>query len=279
MNNHLAARGVGIGLRAPHYRELLESLPEIGFLEVHSENFFHVGGAALNILQRARAHYPISLHGVGMSLASADGLREPHLDKLATLVERVEPALVSEHLCWSAVGDTHLGDLLPFPTTRAALSMMAERVDAVQNRLQRKILIENISSYVRFRDTELTECEFLAELARNTGCGVLLDINNLYVNASNFGFDASEELYKLPLSAVGEIHLAGHSQGEHCLIDTHGTPVCEAVWALYADAITHFGNVPTLIERDTDIPPLRDLLAEAWRAESLMDERKQVAYA
>jgi uncharacterized protein (UPF0276 family) len=264
---------VGIGLRAPHYAQVLEEVPPLGFIEVHSENFFHAGGAAMRVLERAREHYSVSLHGVGLSLASADGLAQTHLEKLAMLVERVEPAFVSEHLCWGAVDGVHFNDLLPFPYTREALSLLIERVEKVQTRLGRRILIENLSSYVQFRDSEMSECEFLAELARSSGCGLLLDVNNLYVNAQNFGFYAGAELRSLlaktPADAIGEIHLAGHSQGELCLIDTHGSRVSDAVWALYAEVISTRGGVPTLIEWDTDIPELTVLLGEAATARDM----------
>ncbi|MEC5386033.1 DUF692 domain-containing protein [Uliginosibacterium sp. H3] len=274
--------GAGIGLRAPHYAEVLERLPRLSFLEVHSENFFHAGGAALRVLARAREHYAVSLHGVGLSLASADGLAQRHLDKLAALVERIEPALVSEHLCWGAVDGMHFNDLLPFPYSREALGLVTERVARVQDRLGRRILIENLSAYVQFRDSAMSECEFLAELSRRTGCGLLLDLNNLYVNAQNFGFDAHAELKSLladvPADAVGEIHLAGHSQGELCLIDTHGSRVCDAVWALYRAAIAMLGPAPTLIEWDTDIPALDVLLDEAALAQQML-AKTELAHA
>ncbi|MDB5801867.1 MAG: hypothetical protein JWL63_2806 [Rhodocyclales bacterium] len=272
--------GIGIGLRAPHYAQLLESLPSLGFIEVHSENFFHAGGAAMRVLARAGEHYPLSLHGVGLSLASADELAQAHLAKLAALVDRVEPVLVSEHLCWGAIDGVHFNDLLPFPYTREALSLLCSRVEQVQERLGRRILIENLSSYVRFRESEMSECDFLAELVRQSGCGVLLDVNNLYVNAQNFGFDAHDEMTRLltaiPAGSVGEIHLAGHSQGELCLIDTHGSRVCEAVWALYRHAITLCGPVPTLIEWDTDLPTLEVLLDEAQSARRAMRQARHV---
>jgi uncharacterized protein (UPF0276 family) len=257
---------VGIGLRAPHYRELLGTLPALDFLEVHAENFFHAGGAVLAVLEAVRAHYPLSLHGVGLSLGSADGLRETHLDKLAALVERVQPEWVSEHMAWAAVDALHMADLLPVPTTDEALTRMAEHVDRVQTRLRRPILVENISSYLRYQDGGQGDLAFLAGLARRTGCGVLLDVNNLYVNAINHGFDALAELHSLPADCVGEIHLAGHSETPLGLIDTHGSPVCEDVWQLYRAAIAHCGPQPTLIERDTDIPSLAELLAEADQA-------------
>ncbi len=274
---------VGIGLRAQHYAQLIETRPQLGFLEVHAENFFHAGGAAMQVLDRVREHYPISLHGVGLSLASADALAQSHLDKLARLVERTEPALVSEHLCWGAVDGVHLNDLLPFPYSQEVLSLLAERVEQVQERLGRRLLIENLSSYVRFRQSEMSECEFLAELSRRSGCGILLDVNNLYVNAQNFDFDARAEMRHLlanvPAGAVGEIHLAGHSQGELCLIDTHGSRVSEPVWALYRDAIAQCGRVPTLIEWDTDVPALDVLLDEAESASAFMRDAHRVERA
>ncbi len=271
----LRRNGVGIGLRAPHYAQVLEDLPAVDFLEVHSENFFHAGGAAMRVLTQAREHYPLSLHGVGLSLASADVLSQMHLSRLATLVERIEPARGSEHLCWGAVDGLHFNDLLPFPYTDEALSLLCTRVEQVEERLGRRIMVENLSSYVRFRDSVMSECEFLAELAKRSGCGVLLDVNNLYVNAQNFGFDAAVEMTRLltslPPDSLGEIHLAGHSQGDLCLIDTHGSRVCEAVWALYRDAIARCGPVPTLIEWDTDLPALDVLLDEAASARHIMD--------
>lgn len=265
----MSIRHAGIGLRAPHYAEVIAREPALGFLEVHSENFFHAGGAALNVLKRVRERYPVSLHGVGLSLASTDELAARHLDSLATLIERVEPALVSEHLCWCGTGGTSFNDLLPFPYTREALDWVCARVDQVQSRLRRPVLIENISAYVRFHASEMSECDFLAELVARTGCGLLFDVNNLYVNARNFGFDAVREMHKLPAHAVGEIHLAGHMQTEYCLIDTHGSRVCEEVWSLYGEALRHVGTVPTLIEWDTDLPSLDVLLDEAAHANGI----------
>ena len=253
---------IGIGLRARHYDEVLSERPELGFVELHSENFFHAGGAAMRVLERACESYPLSLHGVGLSLASADELSQMHLDKLAALVARVEPALVSEHLCWGALQGVHFNDLLPFPYTEEALHLMCERVDRVQTRLGRRILIENLSAYVQFAASEMSECAFINELATRTGCGILLDVNNLYVNAVNFGFDAREQLALISARHVGEIHLAGFTEAEHCLIDTHGSRVVPEVWSLYRDALAHCGPVPTLIEWDTDVPELAVLLDE-----------------
>ena len=258
-----SATAVGIGLRQPHYREAFERQPALGFVEVHSENFFHEGGASLHALERARAAWPVSLHGVGLSLASGDEFAEAHLAKLARLVERVEPALVSEHLCWGGVGGLHFNDLLPFPYNRESLALLAARVGRVQDVLKRRILVENLSAYVEFRDSEMSETAFLAELASRSGCGLLLDVNNLYVNAVNFGFDPESRLAELPASAIGEIHLASHHVGEDCLIDTHDARVCAEVWALYESACRRFGPRPTLIEWDAQLPALDVLLEEA----------------
>lgn len=260
--------GTGIGLRACHYRDFLDGRPAVGWLEVHSENYFGDGGYDLHVLEQVRRDYPLSLHGVGLSLGSADGLREGHLRKLQRLVQRIEPALVSEHLCWGAFGQRHFNDLLPLPYTREALDLMSARVDQAQTALGRTLLVENLSSYLEYRDTDYTEFEFLAELARATGCGILLDVNNLYVNAVNHGGAATQALEVLPAPAVKEIHLAGHSKVEECLIDDHGSQVAAPVWHLYEMACRRFVDVPTLIEWDTNIPPLETLLAEARRADT-----------
>jgi uncharacterized protein (UPF0276 family) len=265
----LPSTAVGIGLRQPHYREVFETRPALGFVEVHSENFFLDGGASMHALERARAAYPVSLHGVGLSIGSADRLAGRHLARLVRLAERIEPELVSEHLCWGAVDGLHFNDLLPLPLTREALALVVDRVDRVQGALGRRILIENVSAYVGYRDDELTETAFLAELAQRSGCGILLDINNLYVNARNFGFDARARLAELPAAAIGQIHLAGHTEVEGCLIDTHGSRVCADVWALYDLACKLYGPKPTLIEWDTDLPPLETLLDEAERARTM----------
>ena len=269
--------GAGIGLRQPHYREVFERRPALAFVEVHSENFFLAGGASMHALERARAAYPVSLHGVGLSLGSADRLAGEHLASLKRLVDRVEPALVSEHLCWGGVGSVHFNDLLPLPYTREALALLADRVDHVQSVLRRQVLLENLSTYVECRHSEMTETAFLAELARRTGCGVLLDLNNLYVNARNFGFDAAERLDALDAASIGQIHLAGHDVVDDCLVDTHGAIVCDPVWSLYADAVRRFGPKPTLIEWDTDLPALDVLLQQAAQASDIAD--REVAHA
>ena len=266
---NLPFSGTGIGLRQPHYREVFERRPELAFLEVHSENFFLDGGASMHALERARAAYPVSLHGVGLSLGSADRLADEHLAKLQRLVERVEPALVSEHLCWGRIGGVHFNDLLPLPHTRESLALLADRVDHVQSTLKRRILVENLSAYVECRDSEMSETAFLAELARRTGCGLLLDLNNLYVNAINFGFDALQRLDDLDAATIGQIHLAGHAVVDDCLVDTHGSVVCDPVWSLYEQACRRFGPRPTLIEWDTDLPALDVLLEQAAQASTI----------
>jgi len=261
----------GIGLRAAHYRSFLEGRPEVGWLEVHSENYFGAGGYDLHMLEHVRREYPLSLHGVGLSLGSADGLRERHLAKLKQLVERVDPLLVSEHLCWGAWGRHHFNDLLPLPYTDEALSLMVERVEQVQTALGRPILVENVSSYLQYRDSAMPDLEFAAEVARRSGCGILLDINNLYVNGVNHGFDPHAALAALPARCVKEIHLAGHARTELCLIDDHGSPVTDPVWSLYEAALVRLGRVRTLIEWDTRIPELGVLLGEARKAEILLE--------
>lgn len=266
----LCAHGIppraGIGLRAPHYREILATLPDIGWLEVHSENYFGDGGQPLWYLERLRQHYPLSLHGVGMSLGSVDALDREHLRKLKRLIARFEPGLVSEHLCWSSIGGHCLNDLLPLPYTEEALQVVCRHVDEAQDFLGRQILIENVSSYLQYAHSVIDEWEFVAAVAARTGCGLLLDVNNVYVAAVNHGFSALRYLRGIPVEAVQEIHLAGFDSLEGILIDTHGKRVAEPVWTLYRNALARFGAAPTLIEWDTDIPALSVLLKEAATA-------------
>ncbi|HSC05483.1 MAG TPA: DUF692 domain-containing protein [Steroidobacteraceae bacterium] len=265
----------GIGLRAQHHRDILEQRPAVGWLEAHSENYFALGGSQPRILEEIRAEYPLSLHGVGLSLGSVDALDRRHLENLKRIVERFEPALVSEHLSWGSVSGRYFNDLLPLPYTVEALNHMVERVTQLQEFLGCQILIENVSSYLEFTCSSMSEPEFLATLAAQSGCGLLLDLNNIYVSAQNHGFDAREYIARMPLTAVREIHLAGHGRNRHgdryILIDTHGTHVCSDVWALYAIAIQRFGDVPTLIEWDTDIPALPVLVEEAHKADSIRE--------
>jgi uncharacterized protein (UPF0276 family) len=263
------ALGVGVGLRAPHYRQFLDQRPRAGWLEVHTENYLDQGGWDWHVLEQLRRDYPVSLHGVGLGLGSARGFSEEHLARVRALVRRVQPALVSEHLCWGAVTDRQLNDLLPLVLDEAALALMCARVDRLQEVLGRQVLLENVSTYVRFHADAMSEAEFLAALASRTGCGLLLDINNLYVNQCNHGEDALAAMAAIQPGMVGEMHLAGHLVTPQAVIDHHGDRVAEPVWRLYEAALQRFGAVPTLIEWDTDVPPLDVLLAEADKASAL----------
>jgi uncharacterized protein len=267
----------GIGLRAPHVAQVLAERPPVPWFEVHSENYFADGGPALAALDRIRADYPVSLHGVGLSLGSTDALDTAHLAKLARLVDRIAPAQVSEHLCWSSVNGRHFNDLLPLPYTREALDHVCARVSAVQDCLGRKILVENVSSYLTFPESTMMESEFVVEVAVRSGCGLLVDVNNIYVNARNHGGDADAYLAVIPPELVAEIHLAGFDASGPCLIDTHGAPVAPDVWALYERALRRFGRVPTLIEWDTDIPEFAVLQREAATAQSYLEAGLAVA--
>jgi len=263
----------GVGLRPVHYRQILQERPRVGWFEVHSENYFGAGGQPLHYLESIRDTYPLSLHGVGLSLGSAGPLDKAHLHRLGDLVSRIQPGLVSEHLSWGRVGPRHLNDLLPLPYTEEALGVVCDHIDEVQERLRRQILVENISSYIQFRQSTIPEGEFIARVAQRTGCGILLDVNNLYVNEANNGIDPVAYLDALPVSSIREIHLAGHDRAGTLLIDTHGTRVAAPVWELYAQALDRCGPVATLIEWDTDIPPLEVLLDEARHAATVMRSR------
>lgn len=260
----------GIGLRAPHTRELLARRPKVGWVEVHSENFFG-GGAPLATLLQVRAHYPVSLHGVGMGLASADALDPKHLSALRRLCDAVEPAVVSEHLSWNRANGAVFNDLLPFPYTPEALDHVAAKVQQAQDALGRTLLLENLSAYLTFPQSHMTEGEFLAALARRTGCGLLVDLQNLHVNTVNLDTDALAHLDALPPDRVLEYHLAGASPQEGILVDTHDAPVDEATWALYAQALERIGPRPTLIEWDQDLPHLPVLLSEAQKAQRRLE--------
>jgi len=269
----------GIGLRDPHHAQVLATRPATGWLEVHSENFFGSGGEPLHVLEQLRHHYPISLHGVGLSLGATDPLSLSHLQKLKNLIARIEPAAVSEHLCWSSVAGTYLNDLLPVCYNQSALDWICNRIDAAQEYLGRQIWIENISSYLQWKHADMTEWDFVAALSRRTGCGLLLDINNVYVSACNHGFDARSYIDAMPAASVMEIHLAGHEHDSDVLIDTHSRPVCAEVWELYAMALQQLGAKPTLIEWDNDIPALEVLLAEAAKAQAHINLISQQDYA
>ncbi|WP_409268185.1 DUF692 family multinuclear iron-containing protein [Massilia sp. BHUDP2] len=267
----------GVGLRTPHYRAFLDRRPPVGFLEVHSENYLARAGWDWHVLSELRRDYPVSLHGVGLGLGSARGFSDAHLERLRGLVEAVDPFLVSEHLSWGALADRQLNDLLPLTLDSAALALLCQRVDRVQERLGRRLLVENVSTYVRFRADTMSEAEFLAALARRTGCGILLDVNNLYVNQRNHGEDARAAIAALPVGSVGEIHLAGHLETPLALVDHHGAAVAEPVWDLYRAALARFGRVPTLVEWDAELPPIGILLAEAARADAIAQDYPEPA--
>jgi uncharacterized protein len=266
----------GIGLRAAHVAEIVASRPPVGFLEVHAENYM-TGSPAVAVLDSLRRDYSISLHGVGLSLGSIGNLDTRHLARFKTLAERLEPVFVSEHLAWCGTTGIYLNDLLPLPYTEEALDLFCSHVSQAQDVFGRRLLIENPTTYLRFRHSTMDEAEFLSAVVGRTGCGLLCDVNNLYVNAQNFDFGPTSYLDALPAQAVEEIHLAGHhcndADGFRILIDDHGSRVSEPVWDLYTQAIERFGQVPTLIEWDTRIPPLAVLLAEADRANSLGNAR------
>ena len=267
----------GVGLRAPHHDRFVETRPDVGWVEIHSENFFADGGPELEFLENVREHYPLSCHGVGLSLGSTDPLDSAHLRRLKRLVDRFEPAFVSEHCCFASAGGRFVNDLLPLPYTEEALAHMVRRVSETQDYLGRQILIENPSSYLEFNCSVMREWEFLAELARATDCALLLDINNIYVSSRNNGFDPVTYLRGIPAGSVAEIHLAGYTvkrHGEHeLLIDSHSAPVYPAVWDLYDLAIRLYGRRPTLIEWDMDLPDLEVLVNEAGRAQIMMEQR------
>ncbi len=292
----------GIGWRHPHYGELLQSLPALDFLEVHSENFFGAGGAACAVLRQARAHYPISLHGVGLGLGSVAGIDDWHLEQLARLVAEIEPVRVSDHACFARgtltalpgrahrqvheVHEVHAADLLPIPFNAAALDVMCANVQRVQDRLKRQLLVENLSAYLSFNSSDRSETVFLSELVKRTGCGLLVDVNNIYVNALNaqLGGSAADPvaacmawLDEIAPGAVGELHVAGHQHCGDIVIDDHGSRVSDAVWLVYAHAQQRFGNVPALVEWDTGIPPLQALLDEVGLARSPQTAQAELA--
>lgn len=266
----------GVGLRTNHYTEFLEKKPSVAWVEVHSENYFCDGGKPLKILEKIRASYPVSLHGVSLSLGSVDDLNWQHLKQLRDLINYINPCLVSDHMSWSSINGQHLHDLLPLPYTEEALNHIVTRIQTVQDFLNRQILIENISSYVQFTSSSIPEQEFLREVALKSGCGILLDINNIYVSATNLGFNPESYFSAIPSNLVQELHLAGFStcmiNDREVLVDSHNRPVVPAVWDLYRKAIEVLGRKPTIIEWDSDLPPLETLCLEAYRAEKIMRE-------
>ncbi|MEX0807691.1 MAG: DUF692 domain-containing protein [Dongiaceae bacterium] len=263
----------GIGLRHPHHRAMAEIRPPVSWLEVHSENFMR-GGPPLGLLTDLRRDYPVSLHGVGLSLGSAEPIDKTHLARLKALTDRIEPGLVSEHVSWSIADGTYLNDLLPLPYTAEALDALVANIDRAQNALGRTILIENPSTYLQFADSEMDEACFIVEALRRSGCGLLLDVNNVFVSARNHGFDAAAYIAAMPADRIGEIHLAGHSlrtiRGIELRIDDHASAVCDDVWSLYRGIVEKEGPIPTLIEWDAKIPPLDTLIAEAGKAQHML---------
>ncbi len=266
--------GVGLGLRAPHYSYILENLPEIGWFEAISENYMGLNGSGLGrpirTLEKVRKNYPIVLHGVSLSIGSTDEIDFGYLERLKGLIERIEPEWVSDHLCWTGVKGENLHDLLPLPYTEEALGLVSSRIMQVQEFLKRPIVMENVSAYLSYAHSEMKEWEFLAEISKRTGCGVLLDVNNVYVSAQNQSFDPKEYLDALVPESVTQMHLAGHSQTKSGLIDTHDAPVCDPVWDLFSYATSRFPQTPTLIEWDAKIPSFDVLLEEARKAETIL---------
>lgn len=266
--------GHGLGLRKPHYADFLSGQVPVDFVEVISENMMVHGGQPRDILRRVREHYPVAMHGVSLSIGSADGVDRAYLTRLRALADEIEPAIISDHLCWTRIDRFNSHDLLPLPYTDEALDVVCTNLAIAQDMLGRQMLIENPSSYIAFPGT-MTEWEFLNEVSRRTGCGLLLDVNNIFVSAANHGFHAHAYLDGIAMDAVGQIHLAGHSRGRDLLIDTHDSPVPDGVWALYARAVALCGTVPAMIERDDAIPPLQELLDELDRARIIAAAARQ----
>lgn len=264
-------RLIGIGLRHPHIQQVLEELPSVGWWEVHSENFFHEGGPSLEKLVSIREHYPVSLHGVGLSLGSGCGISQEHLRRLKNLIQSIDPFLVSEHLSWSRIGGTYLPDLLPLPYTKESLEIICNNIIQAQDYLGRELLIENPSSYLEFSSSGMMEVDFLVSLCEKTKAKILLDVNNVFVSCANHGWDMKKYIDSIPSNLVAEIHLAGHSiksltEKQALRIDTHDTTVDDAVWALYGYTISKIGLKPTLLEWDANIPALDILISESRKA-------------
>ena len=265
------ALGYGLGLRVEHYRQILDSAPRIDWLEILSENYLVPGGRPLHFLEQFRSRFPLVMHGVSLSIGSLDPLNRDYLKQLKALADRVQPAWISDHLCWTGVRGVNLHDLMPLPYTEEAIAHVAGRVAQAQDFLGRRILLENVSSYVTYRESAVPEWEFLRAIAERADCLILLDINNVYVSSQNHGFDARAYLDGVPPERVQQFHLAGHSYQDELIIDTHDAPVIDPVWDLYAHAVRRFGAVSTMIERDDHIPPLPELLAELERARHIAE--------
>lgn len=269
-------QGFGLGLRSEHYAAFADAARPLpaglkpDWLEIISENYLVPGGRPLWHLERIRRDYPLVMHGVSMSIGSSDALNLDYLRALKALADRVQPAWVSDHLCWTGVDHRNLHDLLPMPYTEAALAHLLPRIAQVQDLLQRPLVLENVSSYIRFAEDEMSEAEFVAQLLRRSGCRLLLDVNNVYVSSRNHGFDARDYIDHMPPEQVVQIHLAGHEDQGDLIIDTHDAPVCDAVWQLYVYTVLRLGAKPTMIERDDKIPPLQDLLLELDQARQLL---------
>ena len=261
--------GFGLGLRPDHYDAILADRPAVGFFEALTENYLVPGGKPLHYLERIRAQYPIVLHGVSLSIGATTPLDPGYLAALQSLIRRVEPAWISDHLCWTGVDGVNLHDLMPMPYTEEALRHVVARVREVQDRLERRILLENVSSYVGYTQSQMSEWEFLSRLSTEADCLLLLDVNNVYVNSVNHGFDADDFIRGVPAARVAQVHLAGHERHESFIIDTHDAPVADPVWALYERACARLGAISTMIERDANIPPLDELLTELGIAERL----------
>jgi len=271
--------GFGLGLRKEHYRDFLDTDVPVDFVEVISENFMVDGGQPRHILRQVRERHPVALHGVSMSIGSADGLQRDYLRRLRALADEIQPLFVSDHLSWSRTGRFNSHDLLPLPYTEEALDLVCRNIDMAQDALGRAMLFENPSSYISFVDSPMTEWDFLDAMSRRTGCGLLLDINNIYVSARNHGFDAQAFLRGIPADRVRQVHLAGHAETADILIDTHDQPVCSDVWSLYAQAMSLLGPVTTMIERDDAIPPLADLLGELATARDIVRRQESLREA
>lgn len=270
----------GLGLKPEHFRQIVETWPALGFFEIHAENYLVDGGPFHHYLGRIRERYPLSIHGVGLSIGGASPLDRDHLDQLAALLDRYAPQSFSEHLAWASHGEVFLNDLLPVPYTAQTLQRVCDHVDQVQEHLKRRMLLENPATYVEFCASTLTETDFIGEVLRRTGCGLLLDVNNVHVSCTNHHRDPYAYVDALPPALVGEIHLAGFAQeldaaGDVLLIDSHGAPIAQAVWRLYQHTLGRVGPVATLIERDQDIPPFDVLFAESQQAQRLLDAAVQ----